>query len=147
MFPPPKRTFLGIVLILTSFYLPNFSKPESDQTQINCEKPPLIVDTAEPQLLFSTKTEPVISPNLSSSLSNFSSTETVKIWVFFTDKGVFTQEDYNKSKASFRNSLCPAALKRRVKNKVGVDFFDLPPNQNYVEEILSNGAKLRQKSR
>jgi serine protease AprX len=147
MFPLSKKALLCIVLILTLFYLSNFSKPEADQTQINCEEPPFIADTGEPQPLFSPKTEPVISSELSFLLSSLLPTESVKIWVFFTDKGVFTQEDYNKSKASFRNSLCPAALKRRVKNKVRVDFFDLPPNQNYVEEILSQGAKLRQKSR
>jgi len=67
--------------------------------------------------------------------------------MFFTDKGILTLENYNKAKDSFRNSLCPAALKRRAKNKVEVDFFDLPVNQNYVEEILSHGGKLRQKSR
>ena len=131
MFPFSKRAFLCIILILTSFYLPNFSKPESDLDRI----------------LFSPKTEPVISSNLSFLLSNLLSTDTVKIWVFFTDKGIFTLEDYNKSKTSFRDSLLPAALKRRAKNKVEVDFFDLPPSQNYVEEILSYGAKLRQKSR
>jgi serine protease AprX len=147
MFTLFKRAVLSIVLILTSFYVPNFSKPKSDQTQINCEKPPLVAGTAESQFLFSPKTQPVISPDLSSLLSSLSSTESLKIWIFFTDKGIFTQEDYNKSKASFRNSLCPAALERRMKNKVGVDFFDLPPNQNYVKEILSQKAKLRQKSR
>ena len=138
---------MSIVLILTSFYLPNFSEPESNQAGKNYEEYLPVVGRDEPQILFSPKTEPVISPNLSSLLSSLSSTESVKIWVFFTDKGFFTQEDYNKSKASFRNSLCPAALKRRAKKGVQVDFFDLPPNQNYVEEILSQGAKLRQKSR
>jgi serine protease AprX len=131
MVPVSKGAFLCMVLIMTSFYLPDFSKPESDQDRI----------------LFSPKTEPVISPDLSSLLSNLSSTDTVKIWVFFTDKGIFTREDYNRAKATFRNSLCPAALKRRKKNNVEVDFFDLPVNQSYVEQILSHRAKLRQRSR
>ena len=155
MFPLYKRLFLCLVLILISFYLPDFSKPEPDQARINCEETALgvrtaellVVRTAELQFLFSPKIEPVISPGLSFLLSNLLSEDTVKIWVFFTDKGIFTQKDYNKSKGSFRNSLCPAALKRRAKNKVEVDFFDLPVNQNYVEEILSHRAKLRQKSR
>jgi serine protease AprX len=128
MFTLFKRAVFSIVLILTSFYLPDFSK-------------------SEPQILFSPKTEPVLSSELSFLLSSLSPAENVKIWVFFTDKSIFTQEEYNKSKASFRNSLCPAALKRRMKNRVGVDFFDLPLSQNYVEQILSYGAKLRQKSR
>jgi serine protease AprX len=131
MFLFSKRAFWCMVLILTSFYLPEFSTSESEQDRI----------------LFYPKTEPVVLPDLSFLLLNLLSTDTVKIWVFFTDKGIFTLEDYNKAEASFRNSLCPAALKRRKKNRVKVDFFDLPVNQNYVEEILSHGAKFRQKSR
>jgi len=138
-----KRLFLCTILILTSFYLPGFSKQEADQAKRNCEDLALVVNKAELLFLFSPKTEPVISSVLSSLLLNLLTTDTVKIWVFFTDKGIFSLEDYNKSKAFFENSLCPAALRRRTKNKVEIDFLDLPVNQNYVEEILSHGAKLR----
>jgi serine protease AprX len=142
-----KRVLLCIAFILTSFYLLTFSKSESDQTQINSKEGLAPENRAKAEILFYPKTEAVISTGLSVLISNLLSTETIKIWVFFTDKGIFTQEDYNKSKASFRNSLCPAALKRRTRNKAEVDFLDLPVNQNYIEEILSHGAKFRQRSR
>jgi serine protease AprX len=147
MFPLSKRLILYTVLILTSFYLPDLSKPESDETYINGKKSVLQLGKVESPFPYRPKTEPVISPDLSSLLSNLLETDTVKIWVFFTDKGIFALEDYNIAKAVFKNSLCPAGLKRRAKNKVDVDFCDLPVNENYVEEILSHGAKSRQKSR
>jgi hypothetical protein len=103
--------------------------------------------TIESEILFCPKAEPVISPHLFRFLSSVSPADNVKVWVFFTDKGIFTGEDYIESKSSFKNALCPAALKRRAKNKVEVDFFDLPMKQSYVDEILSSGAKPRQRSR
>jgi serine protease AprX len=147
MFSLSKRLSLLLVFILTSYYLPNFSKPQSVLAQINSKEPLAEANKSRPEILFFQKTEPVISAGLSFLLSNIPPSDTVKIWVFFTDKGIFTPEDYNKSKAVLRNSLCPAGLKRRAKNGVEVDFFDLPVNQSYIEEILSHGAKLRQRSR
>jgi serine protease AprX len=147
MFSPSKRLFLLLVFILTLYYLPNSSKSQSVLAQINSEEPFVETNKGRPEFLFSPKTEPVISVGLSFLLSNLLPSDTIKIWVFFTDKGIFTQEDYNKSKAVLRNSLCPAALRRRAKNRSQIDLFDLPVNQDYIEKILSYGAKLRQRSR
>ncbi len=149
MFPfsSSKRALLCTTLILTSFCLLNFSGPEADQAQKSGEESAAALSMAEPEILFSPKVEPVISPDLFHLLSSLSAADNVRIWVFFTDKGIFTREDYAISKASFANTLCPAALKRRAKNKVEVDFFDLPVEQSYVDGILSRGAKLRRRSK
>jgi len=97
--------------------------------------------------LVSPKKYPVISPGLKLFILGSSSEDSLKVWVFFTDKGLFSQEKYQQAKADFRNSLTSSALKRRLKNKVGVDFLDLPVNQDYVEQVLKMGARLRQRSR
>jgi len=73
--------------------------------------------------------------------------EMVRVWVFFTDKGVFSEGEYRLAKGTLRSSLTKAALKRRQKNRVGVDFPDLPVNQNYVDQVLKVGGKLRHRSR
>ncbi|MCK4224250.1 MAG: S8 family serine peptidase [candidate division Zixibacteria bacterium] len=95
----------------------------------------------------SPKEYPVISPALKRFLSDCSSEDFVKVWIFFTDKGVFSQKQYQQAKATFKNSLTGSALKRRLKNKVEIDFLDLPINQNYADEVLKLGGKFRKRSR
>jgi hypothetical protein len=146
-FSGSKRVFLCILLILTSFCLPDISKPAENEVPMPGEESAAVVSMVEPEILLRPKSQPVISPKLSFLVSSLLATDTVRIWAFFTDKGIFTQEDYNLSKASLKRTLRPAALRRRAKNRVEVDFLDLPVKQSYVEEILSFGAKLRQRSR
>ncbi|UCB52328.1 MAG: S8 family serine peptidase, partial [Candidatus Zixiibacteriota bacterium] len=73
--------------------------------------------------------------------------ESVRVWVFFPDKGIFSQGRYRLAKGAFRSSLTSAALKRRLKNRVEVDFLDLPVNQSYVDQVLKVGGELRHRSR
>lgn len=98
-------------------------------------------------LLVLPKADPVISPSLRQFLSFCSPEDSLKVWVFFTDKGIFSLEQYEEAKANFKSSLVSFALKRRVKNKSEIDLLDLPVNQNYVDEILELGGTLRQRSR
>jgi PKD repeat protein len=71
---------------------------------------------------------------------------TVKVWVFFTDKGVFTKEEFNAKAASVRFS--EKVMKRRTKvGKNHVVFADLPVMQDYIDEIVSLGGKHRRTSR
>ena len=100
-----------------------------------------------PQLLVLPRAKPVISPSLERYLSSCQPEDSVKVWVFFTDKGIFSLEQYEDAKTVFKSSLTRSALKRRLKNRAETDFLDLPINQFYADEILKSGGILRQKSR
>ena len=100
-----------------------------------------------PQFLVLPKEEPVVSPTLKQFIFSLSSEDSVKVWVFFTDKGIFSLSQYDEEKTRFQSLLTSSALKRREKNKVGIDFLDLPVYQKYVDEILKWGGTLNQKSR
>ncbi len=99
--------------------------------------------------LVNTKDYPVISPELRTYLSNKPSDEKVKVWVYFTDKGIFDQESYVKAKSRTQNLFPVKSLQRRAKSIKGelVSFIDLPMHHPYIERITTLGAKLRQPSR
>ena len=70
----------------------------------------------------------------------------VKLWVFFTDKGVFDNTEFAARAATV--VIAPRALKRRA--KVGRDyvvFADLPVLSEYVDGIVDMGGRLRRVSR
>ncbi|MDH3939137.1 MAG: hypothetical protein OEV68_17600, partial [candidate division Zixibacteria bacterium] len=72
--------------------------------------------------------------------------DVVKVWVFFTDKSVFTEAEF-ASKASTL-TIEPRALKRRA--KVGRDqvvFVDLPVAQDYLNSVEQLGGTVRRVSR
>jgi hypothetical protein len=73
--------------------------------------------------------------------------DSVKVWIFFTDKGIFSQAQFRLAKGTFKSSLTNAALKRRRKNRAEVDFLDLPVNQAYVNQAMLAGGRLRHRSR
>lgn len=70
----------------------------------------------------------------------------VKIWVFFTDKAVFTNEQFDQVAQTVQ--LTDKARERRAIS--GIDFItfaDLPVYQQYIEQIESMGCSLRRISR
>jgi hypothetical protein len=70
----------------------------------------------------------------------------VRIWVFYTDKGVFTDADFERAAADV--TLSDRELKRRA--KVGMDFVtfaDLPVSSSYVDQIAALGAEHKRDSR
>lgn len=70
--------------------------------------------------------------------------ETDLVWVFFTDKGFTTTNEYNKAIKIFSPKLSPDALARRIHhNQAVVDFNDLPVYQKYLDEIQTLGGNLR----
>ena len=72
--------------------------------------------------------------------------QTAVVWLFFTDKGVFSKGDFDTKSAEV--TLSPKVLKRRA--KVGLDyvtFADLPVSQNYINAVTNRGGKLRRISR
>jgi serine protease AprX len=95
------------------------------------------------------KATPVISEKFQQVLSQKKPEEKVKIWVFFTDKGIFDLGDYRAALNRATNVLTQRAARRRAKTMKPdlVDFRDLPVDHTYVNEISKYQAKLRQKSR
>jgi hypothetical protein len=135
--PAKKPSFFVLtgLALLVSFY------------SVKAESSSLRDDDQEPMSLVSPKESPVISAALSRIMAEGSSQDSLRIWVFFTDKGVFSQGEYRLAKETSRSSLTNAALRRRQKNRVEADFLDLPVDQSYVDEVLRLGGELRHRSR
>ncbi len=71
-----------------------------------------------------------------------------KIWVFFTDRGVKTIDQFNRIAPSVFEGLTERALARRAKvGKDKVTITDLPVEASYVNAIVERGAELRRTSR
>jgi len=72
--------------------------------------------------------------------------ELVKIWVFFTDKKVFTAEDFSQRAGEV--VISERSLKRRAKVKRDkVVFADLPVVEEYVRAVVDLGAEHRRSSK
>ena len=72
--------------------------------------------------------------------------EKVKVWVFFTDKGVFSRRDFQ----SAADQVAIGDHSRRRRAKVGREtpvFADLAVRHEYVDRITRRGATLRRLSR
>ncbi len=72
--------------------------------------------------------------------------ETARVWVFFTDKGVFTKEEFD-SKAAALTFSEKVRARRAKTGRDQVLFVDLPVVQNFVDEVAGLGAELRWKSK
>jgi len=97
------------------------------------------------QPVINPKSEQVVSDKTRQYLSQKSDQE-VKIWVFFTDKQVFTQADFDRRAAEV--TIDKKTLARRAKvGRAEVVFADLPVTEKYIEEITALGAELRRRSR
>ena len=72
--------------------------------------------------------------------------DAVKVWVFFTDKGMRSQTAFEQKAVSV--ALTERALHRRAKvDRDRVLFVDIPVEQSYVDRITALGAKHRRSSR
>jgi serine protease AprX len=72
----------------------------------------------------------------------------VKIWVFFTDRGVKTPQEFSQAATTLYDGLTERTLARRA--KVGKDkltITDVPVKAEYVDAIVELGATLRRTSR
>jgi serine protease AprX len=137
---PSAKSILFLTLIALLWILPSgLSQAWSNELSGNPQ------DAS--QTLFSPKESPVINSSCQRFISECSPLDTVKIWVFFTDKSIFSEKEYQEAKRTYKNSLLTSTLKRRLKNKVEVNFLDLPVNQDYVEELVQLGGRLRHISR
>lgn len=99
--------------------------------------------------LISLKENPVIPSAYRTFLSSKPSTEKVRVWVYFTDKGILDQESYSIARKMTENLFTLKSLQRRAKSIKGelISFIDLPVNRPYIESVKNLGADLRQISR
>ena len=88
----------------------------------------------------------LVSESLLGLLSIADSHERIKTWIFFTDKGFSTVSEYNIRLTETQNNLTERARTRRLKTRGFynlVDFKDIPVCEEYIAEIKSTGAKVR----
>ena len=75
--------------------------------------------------------------------------ETLKVWVFFADKGFSTTSDQRRAIDQYQTQMSNRAKHRR-KSRAPLrrpDFTDLSVESRYIEAVLRLGGKLRSKSR
>jgi subtilisin family serine protease len=93
---------------------------------------------------------PKISAALESTLKLAGPGETFKVWVYFTDKGFFTEGELRGRLAALEAVLPSRTLERRAKVRpMGelVDFKDLGVHPEYRTRVLETGARHRANSR
>lgn len=72
----------------------------------------------------------------------------VKVWVFFTDKGVFDEQQLSTAKRAAGSLVTPRAQERLRKNGIeGAQVYDLPVVDDYVKAVVNLGVELRRVSR
>jgi serine protease AprX len=83
---------------------------------------------------------------LENKYNNLASTEQIKVWIYFTDKGALEKQ----TQLNANSILTAKAIARRAKvigiNKL-VDSRDLPVSQQYVDNIAGKVIDIKQKSK
>ncbi len=93
---------------------------------------------------------PKISPPLADRLQTSAPAERLKVWVFFTDKGLRSEIALAEALSVPERCLTQRAIQRRLKvRREGQvsGFEDLPVFEPYVRAVLGTGAQLRTRSR
>jgi len=98
----------------------------------------------QPPVLFEPRMGTVVAPALGERLAALGTSETVPVLVYFTDKGIRAQEEFNRAASQRKAQFTEHALWRRAKvGKTEMDFMDLPVSQEYIQQIEALGARLR----
>jgi hypothetical protein len=66
--------------------------------------------------------------------------ESRKVWVFFTDKGIFDQADYDAAISAIGRDSA-------ARSRTDPDFGDIPVRESYIRQIEELGGRLRTTSR
>ncbi|MBN1637426.1 MAG: S8 family peptidase, partial [Ignavibacteriales bacterium] len=84
------------------------------------------------------------SSKLLNSIS-MSNGEKILTWIFFKDKG----KELSKYNSNPQLILSPRSIQRRTKveKEFQLDFYDLPVNERYIEELKNIGVIIKHKSR
>lgn len=113
--------------------------------QLRAAEGPLDVNMLVSEPVVREKASEPVSPGARQFLADRGG-EKVKVWVYFTDKGVFGKEAFvNKASAA---SISDKVMKRRA--KTGNDqvlFVDLPVVEDYVESVARLGGEVRRVSK
>ncbi|MBN2542039.1 S8 family serine peptidase [bacterium] len=130
---------LIIFLLLTVFF-------SASVFAINRTEPIVVYDDGEEIELV---TPPVSMESKLNEIERSSiNTNEINIWVFFTDKGIFTKENYiDKKSETWYNLSERNMIRRRRLGYDKVNFTDIPIPGSYIEEITGQGANLRYSSR
>jgi hypothetical protein len=94
--------------------------------------------------LYTAPDSPKISPEFDVWLQSQPRNTAVKTWVFFTDKGIHEQSDYEEALRTAEQALTPRARIRRLKvRKAGnlCNFGDLPLHEEYVSKLRETGCR------
>ena len=95
------------------------------------------------------KSSPEQHLKISPSIRLRASSETLKVWVLFADKGFSTASDQRRAIDQYQTQMSNRAKYRRELRAYPShpDFTDLPIKPHYIEAVLRLGGKLRSKSR
>jgi serine protease AprX len=97
-----------------------------------------------PPVLFEPRGGVIMAPRLADKLVGLETNRTLPVMVYFTDKGIRTQEDFNRAAAKRKAQFTEHALWRRAKvGRADMDFMDLPVSREHVQRIEALGARLR----
>ena len=97
----------------------------------------------------SAKSNPDQHLKISPSIRFHTPSETLKVWVFFADKGFSTTSDQRRAIDQYQTQMSNRAKYRRESRAPlrRPDFTDLSIESRYIEAVLRLGGKLRSKSR
>ena len=133
----PRFSLRKLVLIAIFLLVGSGSFPQAEEIKIG------------DILLKSNPQTPVIKPKLSRLYQEIPSDSAVKIWVFFTDKEIFTEKDYQEVIGNCRLKANPRVIRRielRSKKK-DFDFTNIPVAEEYVKKIEEMGFVIKTKSK
>jgi subtilisin family serine protease len=120
----------GVIILLALLILP----PRQGTAQVAFEHP---------------AATPKIDARTQAFLGSIPSDSAVAVWIFFTDKGIKSMDEYENAIGLPIKPLSERSMKRRVLRGVNpsFDFADIPVKKDYVEELKNYGVKVRNVSR
>jgi serine protease AprX len=92
---------------------------------------------------------PKIDAKTQTYLGSIPSDSAVAVWVFFTDKGIKSIDEYKTAVSISVNQISERSMKRRALRGVNpsLDFTDIPVKKEYMEELENYRVKIRNISR
>ncbi|MDD5529551.1 MAG: S8 family serine peptidase [bacterium] len=96
--------------------------------------------------LYTSPLQTKVSKGFSEWLSTKSQDSKVKVWVFYTDKGIKEETEYKKAISKIETSLSPRVKKNRLSVKKPdalCDFTDIPVYKPYMDELETMGGNVR----
>jgi len=108
-----------------------------------------LLGPAEGPPFVESRVDPVVDPSVHVALAAQSG-DTVCVWVFFTDKGIETDEQYLAALTEVEAGYSERAKARRKLRRTApglFDYRDLPPAAGHIESVIATGAEMRTQSR